>query len=157
MNKGIYESNCHLECGQCKYFQVDADRREDTTCKRLDHKRYKLAVPWFKSYDCGQFHCNVCSDFEPRESSKWLHEHWTTMDDYIADYEAIEGKSFFDNKYTVLCLDNNTDVRYYVNRIDYFNNTFINADGTLKWVKKCYYKKTRSNAIGYKLVWEYNK
>lgn len=151
----VYESWCRLECGECEHFQVDADRREDTTCKRLDHKKYKLAVPYFKSYDCGQFHCNICSEFKPKASAKWLHDNWESIDAYMSEYESVEHKAFLDG-YTVLCLDGNTAIRYYVKRSDYFYNQFVNTDGSLKWVKRCYYKKSRKSPIGYELIWEYN-
>ena len=160
---GIYNECCCLMCGDCKYHQVDAERREDTTCKRLDHKRIKLAVPWFKSYDCGQFsHVAICADFSPKESHVWLYNHWTCIEDYIADFEKEEKRPFFGKPhegraYIGFCIDGNKDVRYYVNRKDYFNNDFLDENGNLKWVKKCYYKKSRKSPIGYRLITEYNK
>ena len=157
MKVNVYEHWCHLECGNCKYFQVDADRREDTTCKRLDHKTFKLAVPYFKSYDCGQYHCNICSEFEPADYCKWLKEHWKSIDAYIAEYEQAEHKSFFKNRYVSLTIGDDTLVRYYVKRKDYFDGNFINPDGSLKWVKRCFYRRSKSSPIGYKLVWEYNE
>lgn len=40
-------------------------------------------------------------------------------------------------------LDGDTSVWYYVKYLDFYNNIFLNPDGTLKWVYKMYYKKTR--------------
>lgn len=153
----VYEECCCLQCGECQHFQVDADRRETTTCKRLDHKKYKFAVPWFKSYDCGQYSQTICSDFIPVKWSVWLYSHWTNIEDWIAGYEKEEHKSFFDKQYVALCIDGDTSVRYYVNKKDYFYNCFIDERGELKWIKRCYYKQSRKSPIGYQLVWEYNK
>ena len=155
MSENIYECHCHLGCGDCKYHQCDAERREDTTCKRLDHKHIQFAVPWFKSYDCGQQSAITCADFEPRESRKWLYEHWVSMDDYISAYEEVEKRPYLADKTIGLCIDGDQSVRYYVRREDFHNNTFLNADGSLKWVKKQYYKKSRKSPIGYELVTEY--
>lgn len=153
----VYDECCCLQCGECEHFQVDADRRTDTTCKRLDHKKYKLAVPWFKSYDCGQYNQCICSDFSPVKHSVWLYNHWTNIEDWIAGYEKEEKRSFFDNKFVSLCINGDTKIRYYVRKKDYFYNDFIDADGNLKWVKRCYYKKSRKSPIGYNLICEYKE
>ena len=152
----MYNEWCTLQCGECKYFQVDADRREDTTCKRLDHKSVQFAEPWFKSYDCGQFHSNICSEFAPNDIAKWLKDNWTTLEEWIAEYEQAEGKSFFEGKYTVLIVNGDKKVRYYINRRDFFEGNFLNEDGSLKWVKRCYYKQSRQSPTGYEIVWENN-
>ena len=159
----VYDNWCHLGCGDCKYFQCDAERREDTTCKRIDHKHLQFAVPWFKSYDCGQHSAIKCADFEPASRCKWLCEHWVSIDDYMADMRLIEGHNA-DRKltkngqvgYMGLCIDGDTSVRYYINGKDFYDNTFLNADGSLKWIKRCYYKQSRKSAFGYALVWEFN-
>lgn len=154
---GIAAEWCCLQCGECKHFQVNADRREDTTCKRIDHKRIQFAVPWFKSYDCGQFSSGgVCADFEPGVGVPWLKEHWTGIEDYIVDWEKEERRSFFGkNNYVTLILDGNKDVRYRVRKDDYFYNRFLNDDGSLKWVEKYYYKRSGKSPTGYELVHEY--
>ena len=151
-----YDGWCCLQCGECKHFQVDADRREDTTCKRIDHKKIQFARPYFKSYDCGQFHSNICSEFEPNSIAKWLKEHWTGIYTWISAWENDNKRSFFDNNYTVLTLNGDNSVRYYVKRADFFNGTFVNSDGSLKWVKKCYTKASRKSPTGYQVVWEQN-
>ena len=144
--KEIFENNwpC-LQCGQCKYFRVGADR-EASICKRIDHKHIKFATPWFKSYDCGQFAGNVCRDFEPSDTIPWLKEHWRGWDDYW-DGESILGKVW-------LILDDDKSVRYAVLKTDFVNNTFLNEDGSLKWVEKEYYKRSRQTPIGYLLIHE---
>lgn len=145
--KEIFEENwCCLQCGQCKYFKVNADR-EDSTCKRLDHKHIQFAVPWFKSYDCGQFSGTVCKDFEPSDTVKWLKEHWVSYEDYY-DGDKPTGT-------ISLVLDGNTAIRYKVLKEDFVNGTFINKDGSLKWIEKEFYrkvKKSKKNPIGYELV-----
>lgn len=41
-------------------------------------------------------------------------------------------------------LNGDTSIRYYVRYLDFYNNTFLNPDGTLKWIYKIYYKKARN-------------
>lgn len=135
----------NLQHGQCKHFNVRADLPGvESTCKRLDHKHIKFAVPWFKSYDCGQFACHICKEFEPRDNCKWLQEHW---DGKFIDCYAPEGIVW-------LVLDGNTGVRYGVRAEDFFEGTFKNEDGSIKWVRKQYYKRSRKSPIGYELVME---
>ena len=153
----VYDNYINLGCGSCRYFQCDAERRDCTTCKRIDHKHFKFGKPWFKSYDCGQQSAITCADFEPKESCKWLCDNWVSIDDYMSDYELIEGKSYLDNKFITICIDDDFSVRYYIRRKDFHYNTFVNADGTLKWIKRCYYKQSRKSTIGYKLIWEFNE
>lgn len=134
-----------LQHGQCKHFSVNSDRQE-STCKRLDHKKYKFAVPWFKAYDCGQMSGQICKEFEPKEICKWLYEHWDGIYGYFGEGYKPEGKVW-------LTIDGDTSVRYAVLYEDFWNGTFLNDDGSLKWVEKMYYKRTKKYA-GYKLVVE---
>lgn len=140
-----------LTCGHCKYFKVNADiPGVESTCKRIDHKHIKLATPYFKAYDCGQFSKNVCYDFEPAPVWKWLYENWNGFDDYFSD-EVIDG-------YVALCLENDNDTWYYVLKVDWAYNTFMDGDELL-WIYKEYYKQVRNDPmhpVGYKLVREYN-
>ena len=153
----IYDEWCHLGCGDCEYCNSKADMDGvESQCKRIDHKHLQFAVPWFKSYDCGQLSGITCADFKPLEIRKWLYEHWVSIDDYMRAYEEIEGKPYV-RGYLGLCIDKDTSVRYYVNYKDFFYNKFLNEDGSLKWVKKCYYKRSKKSPTGYELVWEYNK
>lgn len=141
-----------LQCGQCAFFKVDADMDGiDNICKRLDHKKYRFAVPWFKSYDCGQFTSNVCRDFVPAKWCLYLYEHWVSFDDYFGDIS---------DKGTVsLVIDGDTSVRYMVKRIDFINGEFLDAAGNLKRIQKCYYKRVKvspEHPTGYILVYEKN-
>ena len=141
--KQLFEENwCHLSCGQCVYFKVNADR-EESTCKRLDHKHIKFFKPYFKSYNCGQFSGCVCSDFAPVEWCVWLRQHWVSIDDYLGG-EEITG-------YVSLVVDD-LPVIYRVKKKDFFYNDFIDQDGNLKWFEKVYYKVYRNSPTGYKLV-----
>ena len=63
----------NLRCNECEFYRVDADRNE-SLCKRIDHKRVKFAVPWFKSYDCD--HGCICSDFKPVEYYPAVYKNW---------------------------------------------------------------------------------
>lgn len=146
--KQIFEEEwCCLQCGQCAWFKVDADRSV-STCKRIDHKHFKFAVPWFKSYDCGQFAGCPCRDFIPSDTVPWLKDHWKGWDDYW------EGEK--PTRKVWLTIDDNTAVRYAVSREDFINNTFLDANGDLKWIEKHYYKQSRKSPTGYILVKERN-
>ena len=149
--KEIFEENWScLQCGQCKYFKVDADRAT-STCKRLDHKHIKFAKPWFKSYDCGQFNSMVCDEFYPRDSCRWLKEHWISWEDY---WDGEEPKP---TETIPLVLDGDFSVRYKVLKSDFITGNFLDDSGNLKWVEKEYYKRSKSSPIGYKLIHEYRK
>lgn len=138
-----------LQCGHCKFFNVKADMLDvQSTCKRLDHKHIKFAKPWFKAYDCGQFGGCICKDFEPSPTCVYLYVHWLSYLDYFKHDPD-------DSSLIALVLDNDFSVRYFVKKKDFVNNTFLNPDGTLKWVKKMYYKVSRKNSVGYQLVNEY--
>ena len=144
--KEIFEENWScLQHGQCKHFNINADRSE-SRCKRLDHKRIKFAKSWFKSYDCGQFRGVVCRDFEPADNCKWLKEHWISYDDY---YQGEKPKGT-----VALCLNDDFSVRYKVSAEDFVNGTFTDTDGNLKWVEKEYYRISRKNPIRYNLIHE---
>jgi len=148
----IYDHCSHIGCGSCKYFQVDADRRTDTTCKRINHKEIKFSKPFFKSYDCGQLSGIICSDYTPAEWHKWLYNHWKSIDDYCREYEEAENRPRVKGLLG-FCLDDDTSVRYYVYYKDFYNNTFLDEAGNLKWVERQYYKQVRSG-FGYKLITE---
>ena len=149
----IYDAWCHLGCGDCKYHQPDAQYRDDTTCKRLDHKHLQFAVPWFKSYDAGQMNAVTCAEFEPKPIAKWLCDHWVSIQDYMESYERVEGKKYL-HGHIGLCIDGDQSVRYYVKRSDFFNGTFVDSDGNLRWEFRKYYKQSRKSPTGYYLVTE---
>ena len=151
---GSLQDECyHVGCGSCKPFNCRAELEGvESTCRRLDHKHLRFAVPWFKSYDFGQQSAIMCADFEPSENFKYLDEHWTSPIDYAAngDENRIRGKVY-------LCIDGDQSVRYAVSMHDFWFNTFRNDDGSLKWVEKMYYKRSRSSQTGYELVREQKK
>lgn len=137
-------------CGSCKHFNVRADMDGvESTCKRIDHKHIQFAKPWFKSYDCGQYTRTMCNDFEPDEGHVYLYKHWTDPIDYACkgDESRIKGKIW-------LCLDKDQSVRYAVTMRDFWYGTFLNEDGSLKWIEKMYYKRSKKSPIGYVLVRE---
>lgn len=143
------EQNHRVTCGDCKFCNPSADLDSvESTCKRLDHKHIKFAVPYFKSYDCGQLSGFLCSDFQPKESCRWLHRHWQP--------EFIHEKAKQREGGTIaLCLDGDTSIRYYVDGMDFFYGRFV-ENGELKWIKKQYYKRSKESTIGYKLITERN-
>ena len=145
MKKLFEDEWCCLQCGQCKWFKVDADRTT-STCKRIDHKHIRFAFPWFKSYDCGQFAPFVCKDFEPSDTCPWLKDHWKGWDDYWQGEEPSGTISFI--------LDGDTSIRYKVSRKDFVDGTFLDPEGNLKWIEKEYYKQSRKSSIGYVLIHE---
>ena len=134
-----------LQHGQCKWFKVDADRNE-STCRRLDHKHIQFAVPWFKSYDCGQTSSCVCRDFQPAEWCRWLHEHWDGFDGYYGEDQKFDG-------YVWLVVDGNKDLKYAVKEEDFINGDFMDGDMP-RWVKKQYYRRSKDTPTGYKLITE---
>ena len=133
------DNHCHLVCNDCKHCGKN--------CKRLDHNHYCFAKPIFKSYDAGNG--SICSDFEPNEWELWLFRHWQS--NYINDYR----NSIKPTANINLCINKDFEKRYSVNYLQFFDNDFKNQDGSLKWIKKGYYKQCRSG-FGYKYVYEYN-
>lgn len=148
-------TNCdewiRIECRHCKYFKINADMENvESTCKRLDHKHLRFAKKIFMSYDCGCCNINTCGDFEPDEKKvPWLYNHWNEVKKQIIPY----GK----NDYVALNIDGNADVRYLVRGADFYNNTFINKDGSLKWVSKYYSVRDLSRPSKQRTVCEYNE
>lgn len=142
------EEWCRIECGECKWFKVNADMDGiESTCKRLDHKHLRFAKKIFKSYDCGCFDINTCADFEPDEKKvPWLYNHWNEVKEQIIPYGEFACVE--------LNIDGNTDVRYCVLGSDFYNNTFINEDGSLKWLYKYYQVPSRSSVTHYDIVYE---
>lgn len=91
----------------------------------------------------------MCRDFIPSPGCKWLYDHWTNFDSWvgkISDKETIS-----------LVIDGDVKVRYKIQYIDFVNNTFLTADGELKWIEKEYYKMKRNSITGYILVRERNQ
>lgn len=138
---------CRIECGMCKWFKVNADiQGVGSTCKRLDHKHLRFAKKTFKCYDCGQKETHVCADFEPNNGCVWLKTHWEDVKEQIMTYN--------DKDVIFLNVGGDTDVRYAIKATEFYNNTFISADKTLRWIYKYYQKRSRNSPIGYEVVYE---
>lgn len=137
----------HVGCGLCKFFNVRADMPDvKGTCKRLDHKNIKFAVPWFKCYDCGQQSGVMCRDFAPAEWVKYLHRHWCGVEEYVGE---IPEKAELG-----LTIGGDTSVRYVVRLKEFFDGTFVD-DGTLRCYGKTFYVKRNNKEkypIGYELI-----
>ena len=145
----IHDDCPSIHCGNCKFFNVNSDSKNIVSpCKRIDHKHIKFAKSFFKSYDCGQFHGCICRDFEPSPTFVHLYTHWLSYDDYFND--TIKSTDT-----VALVLDGDFSVRYHVRRKDFADNTFLNPDGSLKFVEKQYYKQNHKSPIGYSLIHEY--
>ena len=71
----------HFMCRDCKYFKVNADR-EESLCKRIDHKKVKFYKSPFSSYHCGEHHI-ICHDFEPKHPEYADFQNWNGIDDYL--------------------------------------------------------------------------
>ena len=120
----------YLKCKNCVYHKGTADMDTiESTCKRLDHKHLQFAVPWFRSYDCDG---RICADFKPSPFYAYCYRLW--HDRYIRFYRPKDERDTIG-----LVVDKNTSVRYYVKYQDFFDNTFLNEDGGLKWLYKSYY------------------
>lgn len=146
--------NCpHLGCQDCKYFRVNADR-EESICKRIDHKSIKFAKPWFKSYDCGASHI-ICRDFEPKHPEYTDFESWKGFDDYWKVFKEawLPNSKAIIRTSVAFTLHDDTSIRYYVLLTDFINGTFI-KDGKLLAFEKKYYKQSRKSPIGYELITE---
>lgn len=145
----------HYYCGNCKYFKVDADRNE-SLCKRIDHKTIKFAIPYFKSYDCGQYRGCICSDFVPADYCVHAKKNWTNFDEYWIGYVEQWLPYSNTNTYISFTLNNDTSIRYRVKLLDYVYNTMFDGN-TLKAYEKVYYKQCRDKEkypTGYKLIVE---
>lgn len=135
-----------LGCGLCKFFKVNADR-EESLCKRLDHKQIRFYHPWFKSYDCGQFSQNLCADFKPNFSAvPALEKIWCGVDAYVGNIPEAGT--------TALYLGGDTNVQYKVRTKDFYDGSFMNGD-SIRCVEKSYYKIDRKSTTGYRLVREH--
>ena len=123
----------NYHCGHCKYFRIDADRNE-SFCKRIDHKVVKFATPWFKSYDCNQYSGVVCSDFEPAPLYTYACNIWKGFDSYWKNY--VKQWLPYENADTYIgfTLNDNTKIRYKVKLLDYVYGTMF-EDNKLKAVE----------------------
>ena len=153
--------NCpHFGCGDCVYFRVDADRvnadqininQENILCKRIDHKKVKFAISWFKSYDCGQSFHLPCADFIPKHLDYADAKEWSGFEDFWKVY--VKAWLPYENEDILLwfCLNDDTQVRYGVPLKKFLDGTMI-QDGILMAIKKQYYKRQHKNDIGYTII-----
>ena len=151
-NDDVDVENYH--CGNCKYFNVKADLDGvESICKRIDHKKVKFAVPWFKSYDCHQSSGIVCSDFKPASWCKYACKIWRGFEHYWKGY-VDQWLPYKDIETTVgFTLNGNTEVRYKVKLMDFVNGTMFDGN-KLKAIEKEYYNIDRKDVLGYRLVRE---
>ena len=155
MSEEIEVSN--LRCRNCRFFNCRADMKGvESTCKRLDHKTIRFAVPWFKSYDCD--FGTICSNFEPRDGQTAIKKEWEDLGGFSGWFPLwIEqwrgGKT---DGLLYFTLGEDTNVRYGVKFLDYVYGKMI-IDGELQAVEKMYYRKHRickEYPTGYELVHE---
>lgn len=130
---------CEVNCRHCKYSRYTETFQNkksiiQSECKRIDHNHIRFANPCFIVYDCGRNLSHCCSDFEPSPGLPWLYNHWDKINIMLPKENAT----------IPFTLNGDTSIRYYVRYLDFYNNTFLNPDGTLKWIYKLYYKKTRN-------------
>ena len=123
----------HYGCKDCKFFRVDADRNE-SLCKRIDHKTIKFAVPWFKSYDCGQYFHLPCADFIPKHIEYADAKEWTNFEDFWDVY--VKAWLPYQNEDILVwfCLNDDNSVRYGVPLDRFKDNTMI-KDNILMAIK----------------------
>lgn len=119
----------------------------ESTCRRLDHKKYKFMKLFFESYNCGQFNQQICRDFEPSCLYKYLHDHWTNFDDWIGNISEKET--------VALVVNDDNSVKYLIKYKDFADGTFISENGQLKWIERYFYKKSTKVPIGYVLAHEF--
>jgi hypothetical protein len=143
----------NLHCGNCKFFKVDADRNE-SICKRIDHKTIQFGRAWFKSYDCNQHTGIICSDFIPADWCISIVREWNGFDEYWFNY--VEQWLPYKNIDMLIpfFVNGDTDNKYMVKLMDFINGTMI-ENSKLKAVQKVYYKQDRDpEGYGYKLIKE---
>lgn len=144
--EAVRDEYCHVGCGNCAYFNFGCDPGVESTCKRIDHKKIRFAVPWFKSYDCGQYTAHMCAEFQPDSSCKWLAAHWPGTDAYVGEIP--------DDAMMWMTFGGNTKVRWAIKTKEFYEGSFQNPDGTVRCWRKMYYKKTKESPFGYKLIQE---
>lgn len=150
---GMKKEVNNYHCGNCKYFRVDADRNE-SLCKRIDHKSVKFHTPWFKSYDCNQHNGIICSDFIPASWYINAVKEWNGFEEYWENY--VEQWLPYKKTDTTVSFIINGDrsVSYQVKLLDFIYNTMFDEYGYLKAVSKRYYKRDKTSSIGYRLITE---
>lgn len=144
----------HCYCGDCAYFKGNAHMAGvESTCKRIDHKTVKFAVPWFKSYDCGQRDHIPCGDFVPAHPEYADFKEWTNFSDFWQIY--VKAWLPYENEDITVpfTIYGDTSVRYHVPLVKYIDGTMI-VDGVLQATEKEYYKRIKDNSFPFKLIHE---
>lgn len=139
----------NYHCGNCKFFRADADRNE-SLCKRIDHKTVKFYYPWFKSYDCNQHSGVICSDFIPASWCVHAVKVWKGFDIYWENYV----KQWLNTKTVSFYINGDTSVCYQVPVMDFVYNRMFDKDGNLKAISRKYYKRSKKSSTGYELITE---
>lgn len=137
----FFDEWSHISCKDCKHYSC----KDDCFCKkRLDHKKYRIAQPWFVT--CYDYDFHICSDFVATDHYPWLYNHWK---------KEFTEDCYNKNGTISIIIDGDKSVRYCIKAEDYFFNTFLDENGNLKWTKKMYYKQSRKSPTGYELIREY--
>jgi hypothetical protein len=140
------------------FYKPNADMQSVVNiCKRIDHKKIKFAVPWFKSYDCD--FGTVCSDFKPSDWQTALCKEWKDLGGFEGwfsfwveqwlSYQKIDKNIYF-------VLNGDISIRYGVPMLDYIYGNMIDKN-ILKANEKVYYKRHKVSdkyPIGYELIHE---
>ena len=126
--------NCpHLYCMDCKYFSIKADR-EESLCKRVDHKTVKFFKSPVSSYSCGKNNI-PCKDFELKFPDRVdFKDKWAGIEDIWPVYVDawLGGRPPL---YETFHLGNDFSTDYLV-PFDLFYNGGMIEDGILKAVFK---------------------
>lgn len=140
----------HAMCRDCKYFKIDADRRE-SLCKRIDHKYVKFFKPYFKSYCCGEHH-TVCCEFEPKfPDSADFKDKWTCFEDFFPAYKSVWCTSEEIQNGFPFVVNDNFGVIYRVPFEKFVYGNVVEG-GILQANMKLYSKRSKSSPTGYEIV-----
>lgn len=135
--------NAYICCHDCQYCDVRGEQPNVVSpCKRIDHKTIQRAIPWFKSYDCNG---SICSEFIPVAHRKWLKNHWKP------DFNRRP----VDGSVITLVLNGDQSVRYEVTKESWWDGSFKDENGNLKWIRKYYCVRSKISPTGYEIEYEY--
>lgn len=149
----------NFRCRDCKYYKPNAELDGiKSMCKRIDHKKIRFAVPWFKSYDCD--FGTPCSDFEPNPIYPRFIEEW----EYLGGFDSwwslwVEQWLPYQtvNKMVYFTINGDSNIEYGVSLLDYVFGHMFRQDGKLNSTIRRYYKhhkKSDEFPYGYELVYE---
>lgn len=132
---------------------MNADR-EESYCKRIDHKSVQFFRPWFKSYDCGQYSGIICADFVPASWCINAVKEWNGFDEYWENYIEQWLPHSNTNRSISFFINGDTSVSYQVKLLDFVYNTMFDDHGGLKAISKQFYKRDKTSPVGYRLITE---